>query len=284
MKRISYLFFFLCLLFGTTAWAQWSEPAVYVFSMDQLAEQENCTWTDWSGSGGNLLRFAPKTEWQRLVLPGIDDAVPYDQAEYLVIELEQHNPASSILLLGFHRIGDPADESGWIKARNTTRIGILPAMRTQLIFPLSYLDAQKIFLPRFPRQLKGTLSGQRMAVNEIAQVSIRLENALAGIYPESVYIRGISLLKDLPEPLPANQKHWVDSLGQWMLKDWPDKVESLASYPERFEEALSSYGDSVRSGNLSEFYGFLDLRFDSTGFFHTHHDGSRWWFVDPHGR
>jgi len=34
---------------------------------------------------------------------------------------------------------------------------------------------------------------------------------------------------------------------------------------------------------LSRYGGARDIRFPATGFFHTHHDGNRWWLVDPEG-
>ena len=35
--------------------------------------------------------------------------------------------------------------------------------------------------------------------------------------------------------------------------------------------------------NWSRFGGWKALRFEATGFFRTHHDGKRWWLVDPEG-
>ncbi len=287
MKGFDFAFLSLYLLgflfSGSPGVAQVQKSPIHTFSLDELVKQKDCVWADWPGREGQLVRFSPHSEWQRIVLPGINDGVPYDKANYLVIELEQHNPASSILVLGFHRIGDKADKTGWIMARNHTRIGILPGLKTQLIFPLSYLDAQKIFLPRMPRQLKGTFNGQRMEVDEIDHVSIRIQHALEKVYPESLYISAIRLVDNMPNPLPAQQTPWVDSLGQWMLKDWPNKVESTASYATQFKESQTNFENTEFHEDRSSFQGFNELKFDSTGFFHTHHDGDRWWFVDPLG-
>ena len=220
---------------------------------------------------------------QKLILPGSDDGTPYGSFNYLVVELEHSNPASSIIILGFGRLGDSRNQWGYLPPRIMCRIGILPELATQLIFPLSYLDAQETFLPRYPRQLKGTLDGQRILPREIDEIYLSLQKHEGFNYKEKIRIKKVFLSQELPPKLHTPEGGWVDSLGQWAQRDWPGKLNSISELEESFYQSLEEFGAKEHPVDRSEYLGFLDLRFDSTGFFHVHHDGNRWWFVDPLG-
>ncbi len=220
---------------------------------------------------------------EKITLPGSDDGVPYSEFQYLVIDVEHSNPASSIVLLGFGRKGDLRNKFGFLPNRLKCRIGVLPGLRTQIIFPLEYLNAQEIFLPRYPRQLKGTLEGERIEARDIDEVYVFLQKHDGFLFNEELKIHRVFLSQEMPAPLPVPDGGWVDSLGQWSLKDWPGKLQTLSELEPAFNQSLEEYGGGDEADQRSMFYGYLDLKFDSTGYFHTHHDGKRWWFVDPLG-
>ena len=48
-------------------------------------------------------------------------------------------------------------------------------------------------------------------------------------------------------------------------------------------DQLSSASFCRRSEGFSRWGGWKERRVDATGFFRTHHDGTRWWLVDPDG-
>lgn len=286
MKRLTRLILLLSVFSGSfchQTYGQDKESLVHDFNLENLADQPNCEWSEWPGREREMVRFHPRSAQQRLLFPGFESGVNYAEAKYLVLVVEHYNPASTILLIDFLRKDDVPDGAGWIPPRNSTRIGLLPALKTQVIFPLSFLDGQEIFLPRVPRQLKGTFSGDRIQPQAIDQLGLRIEQADRDDYPLAIYISSVRLLKEKPEPLSDHPKAWVDSLGQWMLKEWPGKVNGMDQLAESFEQSLAEFGSANKSEELSDFYGFKELRFDSTGFFHTHFDGRRWWLVDPLG-
>lgn len=66
-------------------------------------------------------------------------------------------------------------------------------------------------------------------------------------------------------------------------KVWPGKT-----VPE--DDRVRENGDLLKAMEAARFPdswiaygGWREMRFDATGFFRTHHDGCRWWLVDPDG-
>lgn len=90
---------------------------------------------------------------------------------------------------------------------------------TKVIFPLSYLDAQNIFLERFPRQLKATVTGNRLDPADISKVVIRFGPNDKTNYRTAFEIASISLSEEQPEPYEANEPI-IDKLGQRIDKSW----------------------------------------------------------------
>ena len=259
--------------------------AVYSFFKTSLSEAnaDVSTFPYTSSTGQEAILFTPYDESVRFTIPGYDGSIPYDDANYLVIDLEHQNPASLAVLLEFKRKGDQPDNNGWVNARISVRIGVLPDLPTRLVFPLSYLSAQEVFLPKYPRQLKGTLNGKRMIKQEIEEVYIRLKNTSPCKYPQSASILGVYLFDSEPPELEPLYRPVVDSMGQWNARDWKGKMKSFEEYQEKISELESSFISTAINQDRSEYMGFKSLKFDSTGFFHTHHDGKRWWLVDPAG-
>ena len=258
---------------------------IHSFSLESLRNQNDslCVYPLPSPSGYQSLFFKPRDESVRFTLPGYDEQIPYKSTGYLVIDVEHDNPASLVVILEFRRKGDEADKNGWIHSRVSARLGVLPNLQTRLIFPLSYLNAQQVFLPKFPRQLKGTLSGNRMDIREIDEVYIRLKNTRPRSFPQQIYIQGIHLFDEIPPSLPKVKTPMVDSMGQWAMKDWKGKVPSFNELKKEISSIEKSLQNEEWPEDRSPYMGFSSLRFDSTGFFHTHHDGIRWWLVDPEG-
>jgi len=267
------------------AYCQEEINPTHSFSLEKLIEDNDplCEFPSVSPSGYKSIFFEPRDESVRFTLPGYDEEVPYRSSGFLVIDVEHDNPASLVVILEFRRKGDTADKNGWIHARVSSRIGILPQLQTRLIFPLSYLDAQKIFLPKYPRQLKGTLSGNRMEPREIDEVYVRLKNTKDRTFPQKIYIQGVYLFDEVPPTLDRIETEMVDSMGQWAKRNWRGKVHSFSELSDEISEIEKSTQEEPWPEDRSPYMGFSSLRFDSTGFFHTHHDGKRWWLVDPMG-
>ena len=75
----------------------------------------------------------------------------------------------------------------------------------------------------------------------------------------------------------------IDELGQSTLHDWPAKSRDSGEVTRRLHAQWAAAPDQRWPEGFSRWGGWTGLQFELTGFFHTHHDGERWWLVDPDG-
>jgi hypothetical protein len=273
-----------------------AEPVAELDLRAIARQQPNAArWEDGGPGKGGWLVFTPGRSEETLELWNISRPLDWAAARYLVCEVWHTNRASAILNLDFHRRGagraDAAIEQqgGQTTAGATQRprispkIGVLPDLKTQVIFPLSHLDAQEIFLARFPRQLKGTVTGSRLERDEIGALRLRVSPVQHPEHEGKLMIQRVYLTRDLPEPLPPESVPCVDEFGQWSRRDWPGKTTSEAALKQQMLDLERQAAVADYPANWSRFGGWKALRFEATGFFRTHHDGKRWWLVDPEG-
>src|SRR5699024_353084 len=94
-------------------------------------------------------------------------------------------------------------------------------------------------------------------------------------------ISNIHLRKDEPE-FNYERQTYVDDLGQLNDKQWTGKTESIDLLKDDLQDALQYYKNNPPIDKMvSQYGGWKELRFKSTGFFRTEFDGTNWWFVDP---
>jgi len=75
----------------------------------------------------------------------------------------------------------------------------------------------------------------------------------------------------------------IDELGQSTLRDWRGKSRSVDEVVQRMRNQLKDAPRQRLPQAFSKWGGWKKLKFNSTGFFHTMQDGTRWWLVDPDG-
>ncbi len=75
----------------------------------------------------------------------------------------------------------------------------------------------------------------------------------------------------------------VDEMGLSRLHDWPGKPGSVAALNARLKTAVRAAATLSWPKDFSRWGGWKGSRIRSPGFFRTHHDGRRWWLVDPDG-
>jgi hypothetical protein len=87
----------------------------------------------------------------------------------------------------------------------------------------------------------------------------------------------------LTEPVLPRGK-LLDGLGQSTLHEWPGRTRSEAEMLDRLHAQNASAEQKTWPATFSRWGGFANgPKLDATGFFRTHHDGRRWWLVDPDG-
>ena len=163
----------------------------------------------------------------------------------------------------------------------TYHLGILPGVRTRICLPLTHLNGEKLFLPRYPGVMQTVLRGSAgIDRNHISRFTVA---TIPSTTSRTVEIRGLALSQT--EPVFDYEYHpYIDEMGQLKGREWPGKtadVEMLADQL-RAERQLAAKAD-FSGGDLSRYGGWKGLRFEATGYFRTEFDGSRWWFVDPEG-
>ncbi|MEH7180203.1 beta-galactosidase [Neobacillus vireti] len=212
-------------------------------------------------------RFEFPPEGGEIVVAGMQE-LDWSKANYLICKIETKNEWLVPLIFRFYK-----EQDEYLQVT----MGTIPQTEVIVSFPLSALDRQKVFLPRTPGKLKTLISGTGLSKEEISRITIGTSKSFQSQLFE---IKDLYLDVEEPEYLLPD-KVMVDSFGQSKWKDWPGKTNSeseLVTYlnqqvgvEKKFPSEWSAYG------------GWKKKQFDSTGFFRTEHDGSRWWLIDPEG-
>ncbi|MFW6290216.1 MAG: beta-galactosidase [Mariniphaga sp.] len=245
------------------------------------------------GFDSQVLHVKPGAGEQTVVVWQGENARQWTRARYLVCEFWHSNDYSAVVNLEFYRkhqssgaiVAQSVDKAGQEEEtpRMAAKIGVLPLLKTKVIFPLEHLNGQEIFLDRFPRQLKGTVLGSRLNPEDISKVAIRFAPVMHPHFEPEFELAGIYLTNELPEPFPRPESPVVDELGQWASKDWPGKTTGERDLKNHLKAQLIKAATASFPNNWSKYGGWKEKRFNATGFFRTHHDGNRWWLVDPEG-
>lgn len=240
-----------------------------------------------------VLKITPTSKNQSLTVWEGSNPELWNNAKYLVCEIWHDNDFSAVLNVEFYRneksaesiVAQSGDVAGDEKEtpRMSAKIGILPKLKTRMVFPLQHLDGQEIFMRRFPRQLKGTVLGNRMKPEETSKVVIRFGPWQEPHFTPGFEIAAVYLTSEEPTPFQAVENPVVDAFGQWEVKTWPGKIQNENELKERLENQLAASQTSSFPDNWSKYGGWKAKKFGATGFFRTHHDGKRWWLVDPEG-
>ena len=262
------LSFLLLLLISMSCTKSSTMPGeVYRFDLQSLAGDYPISGIIKGGAfEGESLELQISEGKNYIVITDGSEQIPWEKAKYLVCDVVHGNNYSAIIYIDFYKkagsriVGEIVQQGGQTVEKQTEsprispKIGILPNIKTRIIFPLSYLDGQHIFMDRFPRQLKGTVMGRRLDISDIGKVALRFEPVMAPDYLPKIEIAGIYLTDTLPSPLEQLTSPVVDEFGQWKTKNWEGKTLSLndlknnlqgletAASTSAFPDSWSAYG------------------------------------------
>ena len=190
----------------------------------------------------------------------------------LTVDVRQESDIALPVSLSFGTARDP--DAPALRAV----MGVLPGVTTRLVFPLSALNAETVFLPRTPGRLKATVQGVPTRPEDVSWMEIGVGKVGADVSVELSHAR----LTDSPAPLVSDGPVLVDELGQWTARDWPGKAQSADELISRLQSDADAPPPAPPPG-LTRWGGSASLTFAATGWFRTQHDGRRWWLVDPDG-
>ena len=135
--------------------------------------------------------------------------------------------------------------------------------------------------------LKPTAGGSRVDLSKVDRINL----AVLRKSQRPVRWCQTAITATLEEPLPLSEPRLpkgplLDELGQSTTRDWPGKTRSLAELKMRLN-AQRAAASSQKWPEAFSVWGGLAARFEKSekpkGFFRTHHDGTRWWLLDPAG-
>ncbi len=209
-----------------------------------------------------------------LSLDKAQSGVTFRESDYLTMEMCVDMDRMPVMFFDF------VEYRGGVEKVLSIRYFMIPTRRVKMTVRLSELDSHRFFLPTYPGTLKGHVDGEPTHIDRIDEIRIRLRQN-DGCRRFDLY--GLWLSDTLPDMHIAGTS-MVDELGQRKGYEWPGKMhasQELVDYLRgELEKAKTSGGYPA---GWSRYGGYLKLRFDATGYFHTHHDGKRWWLVDPDG-
>ena len=265
MKHGLLLILFVALL--SCRGAKQSESALYMFELSRLTDLPA-----WAKFQDDALLLTAGADSAALTLPVA--GVPWNEARYLAADVYHEDAHSDILYFHFY------DRANLESPRISAKMGVLPNLKTRLVLPLAYLDGQTFFMARRPRQLKGTMPGNRLPQERIGKVSLSLEPSTPD-YAAKLFIDKLFLAVEEPQPLPKAQPI-VDRFGQWKARAWPGKTRNEPELGRELGALAEATENSAFPERWSRYGGWTGKRFAATGFFRVQKD-DRWWLVDPDG-
>lgn len=180
----------------------------------------------------------------------------WSEFSYLNFDIDYDGTGVGIFMISFHSSID--------KETNLfVRYLLLPGLKTRISFPLQYLDANSIFMPRSPGRLKAVLLGSRIDPKEISCVIAGLTDT--GL-KQTLKVESIWLSECEPEPIEYTNPV-VDELGQWTASKWPGKVRNKEDLVARLPHVVSRLRGATFPATWNKWGGSQRIRFEPKGFF-----------------
>ncbi|MEL7238589.1 MAG: hypothetical protein AAGK78_06980, partial [Planctomycetota bacterium] len=169
----------------------------------------------------------------------------------------------------------------------TLTFALYPRVQARMRLPLTALRLDRWLWQREGALLKPMTGGK--AITPTAIRHARLMVWSMGTDPQRFGITPLMYTTTEPPRLmePASPTgNVLDDVGQSKLRDWPGRATSVDTAVKQLRDdhaaadSVSGFGDDRNAWG-----GFAGTdQLDATGFFRTHHDGRRWWLVDPDGQ
>ncbi len=151
-------------------------------------------------------------------------------------------------------------------------------------FPLKYVDQSRWKLEREGAWLKPICGWDRVDLEEVDRMILRV--AKKSPRPVRWCQSPFYLMKEEPPRIqsPVLPKgSLLDEMGQCTFREWPGRTKTTEELIERLK---TQYKDSEKKSwpkHFTQWGGWKKRKVEASGFFRTHHDGDRWWLVDPDG-
>jgi len=151
--------------------------------------------------------------------------------------------------------------------------------------PLALVDQNRWGIDREGAFLKPRCGGQRVDLKKVDRFTMIVQRkgprparwCMTPIVVTDQEAAGIS--KPLLPKGPL-----LDEMGQSTLHEWPGKTPTVSEMLGRIRGQWKTASSQKWPDQFSRWGGWKVLRVgEGSGYFRTHHDGKRWWLVDPDG-
>ncbi|MBN1249343.1 MAG: hypothetical protein JXC32_16910, partial [Anaerolineae bacterium] len=162
--------------------------------------------------------------------------------------------------------------------------GFLNQCSARMRVPLEAVNQNRWRYPREGAWLKPLCGGDRVDLRKVDRMRIEVlrkgaETARFCVTPVTASVAAPSKLDRLILPKGV----LLDELGQSALHAWRGRTSSADVLTTRLEGQLADAPAQQLPEPYSRWGGWKARQVEATGFFRTHHDGERWWLVDPDG-
>jgi hypothetical protein len=165
--------------------------------------------------------------------------------------------------------------------------GVLPQAEARMRMQAVAINQNRWQFLREGAWLKPTAGGSRV---DLAKVD-RMEVVVFRKSERPVRWCQTPIMATLDEPVRLAEPRLprgalIDELGQSTTREWPGKTRSPGELKIRLEAQLAAASSHKWPVPFSAWGGLaarLEKSDKTKGFFRTHHDGTRWWLLDPDG-
>lgn len=163
------------------------------------------------------------------------------------------------------------------------RFTLLPKAQARLRFSLEAVNQNRWRYHREGACLKPTMSGGRVDLSRVNRLKIKV------LYKSGPARWAMTPLQACPERPPLLlhplllQGALLDELGQARFREWKGKTATETELRERLNRQLAAAAGGAFPDSFSRWGGWKEKKAGGSGFFRTHHDGKRWWLLDPEG-
>jgi hypothetical protein len=169
----------------------------------------------------------------------------------------------------------------------TLSYGVLPQAEARMRMDADAITQNRWQFLREGAWLKPTAGGSRVDMSKVDRMSILVlrKSQRPVRWCQTAITATLEEPPRIAEPrLPKGVL--IDELGQSTTRQWPGKTRSVDEMTARLKAQLAAAPSGKWPAGFSPWGGLAarrETRQPQSRFFRTHHDGTRWWLLDPDG-